>query len=263
LREKSIGWINKKEKQFLKFHNFDSNFIDGKKLILILKKKLFTYLTKKNSEQEFCPVFNFNALNPKLNFCHKKPFGQKNIFTIERELLSFFGFPQYGIHGNGWTEYKNRIFFHFSIRSKNLNHFPGQYDNLFAGGQPQGISILKNLKKEAFEEVGLKINTKNLVRGSTVNYFHDFLGRIHSGIIFIYHLKIKKKNFVNIDGEVERFETIDAFEIYKLLESKKLKPNCIIPIADFFLRNMNDLFPKKGILEIERLLKNGRKIKSL
>ena len=102
-----------------------------------------------------------------------------------------------------------------------------------------------------------------MVRGSTVNYFHDFLGRIHSGIIFIYHLKIKKKNFVNIDGEVERFETIDAFEIYKLLESKKLKPNCIIPIADFFLRNMNDLFPKKGILEIGRLLKNGRKIKSL
>ena len=169
MREKSIGWINKKEKQFLKFHNFDSNFIDGKKLILILKKKLFTYLTKKNSEQEFCPVFNFNALNPKLNFCHIKPFGQKNIFTIERELLSFFGFPQYGIHGNGWTEYKNRIFLHFSIRSKNLNHFPGQYDNLFAGGQPQGISILKNLKKEAFEEVGLKINTKNLVRGSTLN----------------------------------------------------------------------------------------------
>ena len=62
MREKSIGWINKKEKQFLKFHNFDSNFIDGKKLILILKKKLFTYLTKKNSEQEFCHVFNFNAL---------------------------------------------------------------------------------------------------------------------------------------------------------------------------------------------------------
>ena len=64
---------------------------------------------------------------------------------------------------------------------------------------------------------------------------------------------------MNIDGEVERFETIDAFENYKLLESKKLKPNCIIPIA-YFLRNMNDLFPKKGILEIGRLLNNGRKL---
>ena len=66
-----------------------------------------------------------------------------------------------------------------------------------------------------------------------------------------------------MDGEVDSFISEDALEIHKLLESNTLKPNCIIPIADFFLRNMNDLFPKKGILEIERLLKNGRKIKSL
>ena len=58
---------------------------------------------------------------------------------------------------------------------------------------------------------------------------------------------------------MESFISEDAFEIYKLLESKTLKPNCIIPIADFFLRNMNDLFPKKGILELEKLLKNEQR----
>ena len=170
------------------------------------------------------------------------------------------GLPQYGIHGNAWSLKKNRVIFHFAKRSKKLDDFPGYFDNLFAGGQPVGISILDNLKKEAFEEAGIqKILKKNLVKGSTVNYFHEYQDKIHSGIIFNYHLKIENNNFSNMDGEVDSFISEDALEIHKLLESNTLKPNCIIPIADFFLRNMNDLFCKKGILELEKLLGNDQR----
>ena len=49
-------------------------------------------------------------------------------------------------------------------------------------------------------------------------------------------------------------------ELYEILEKKLLKPNCIIPIADFFLRNMRDFFPNKGILELEKLLNYNDKI---
>ena len=97
------------------------------------------------------------------------------------------------------------------------------------------------------------------MKGTTVNYFHEYQDKIHSGIIFNYHLKIDYINFNNVDGEVESFFSEDAFQIYKLLESKTLKPNCIIPIADFFLRNMSDLFSKKGILEIKKLLRNDQR----
>ena len=62
-----------------------------------------------------------------------------------------------------------------------------------------------------------------------------------------------------MDGEFDSFISEDALEIHKLLESKTLKTNCIIPIADFFLRNMNDLFCKKGILELEKLLGNDQR----
>ena len=118
-----------------------------------------------------------------------------------------------------------------------------------------GISILDNLKKEAFEEAGIKkILKKNLVKGTTVNYFHEHQDKIHSGIIFNYHLKIENNNFCNMDGEVDSFISLMLLKYINLLESNTLKPNCIIPIADFFLRNMNDLFSKKGILEIKELL---------
>ncbi len=239
--------------------SLDTDLIDGQNLFDKLKKKS-EFANIKIENNEICPVFNFNSLKPKLDFCHKKPFGIKNIFEIDRQLLSILGLPQYGIHGNAWSIKKNRVIFHFAKRSSNLDDFPGYYDNLFAGGQPLGISILDNLKKEAYEEAGIKkIIKKNLTKGSTINYFHEYQDKIHSGIIFNYHLKIDNSNFCNMDGEVESFISVDALEIYKLLESNTLKPNCIIPIADFFLRNMSDLFSKKGILELKKLLGNEQK----
>ena len=99
-------------------------------------KKKSEFANIKIENNEICPVFNFNSLEPKLDFCHKKPFGIKNIFEIDRKLLSILGLPQYGIHGNAWSVKKNRVIFHFAKRSPNLDDFPGYYDNLFAGGQP-------------------------------------------------------------------------------------------------------------------------------
>ena len=57
------------------------------------------------------------------------------------------------------------MIFHFAKRSKKLDDFPGYFDNLFAGGQPVGISILDNLKKEAFEEAGIQKILKKSCKG--------------------------------------------------------------------------------------------------
>ena len=59
-----------------------------------------------------------------------------------------------------------------------------------------------------------------------------------------------------MDGEVESFYCISVDKLFTLLEKKKLKPNAIISIADFFLRNLSEYFPKTGILEIKNILKN-------
>ena len=130
------------------------------------------------------------------------------------------------------------------------------YDNIFAGGQPSKISIENNLKKEALEEAGLKILKKKLTIGNTISYCHDHKDQIHSGTIFIYDYNIDKDvKLKNLDGEVEGFEQITVNNLYKILEKKLLKPNCIIPIADFFLRKMRDFFPEKGIVELKKILK--------
>ena len=221
------------------------------------KKKKKRINGKVINNKETCPIFNKNSSTPKLKFDHQKPFGTKKLFAIDRNLLSCFGFPQYGVHLNGWSFKNKNYYLHLAKRSEKLYDFPGLYDNLVAGGQPLGLSIYKNLRKEAYEEAGLiKIKIKNLIKSKTINYFHEHKNKVHSGIIFIYHLKINDEKFTNIDGEVENFESINAMNIYKLLELKLLKPNCIIPIADFFLTFMSDLFPKKAILELRNLFES-------
>jgi len=176
---------------------------------------------------------------------------------VERSLLSFFGFPAYGVHCNAWSKKNNSTFIHIAKRSKKIKKFPGLLDNLVAGGQPSNISIIDNLKKEGFEEAGLiKSCFKNLKKGSTIHYCHNEEKKINSAIIFVYNLEINKDFvFKNMDGEVESFFYIEINEIYKILENKQLKPNCIIPLADFFVRKLKNEFSKNGINEIERILK--------
>ena len=61
--------------------------------------------------------------------------------------------------------------------------------------------------------------------------------------------------FKNMDGEVEDFVSIEIDNLYQILEQKKLKPNCIIPIIDFFILKKSDFISKKAMLEITKLMK--------
>ena len=59
--------------------------------------------------------------------------------------------------------------------------------------------------------------------------------------------------FRNQDGEVESFLSIEIDNIYKILEKNLLKPNCVIPLIDFFILKEGDFVSKSVIVEIKRL----------
>ena len=82
--------------------SLNTKLIEGKQLFSKLKKNT-EFANIRIDNDEICPVFKFNSLKPKLDFCHEKPFGIGNIFEIDRKLLSILGLPQYGIHGNAWS----------------------------------------------------------------------------------------------------------------------------------------------------------------
>ena len=214
-------------------------------------------------ELEYCPIFDFESLKPKLKFDHKKKFCNGKKFVIERKFLSKFGFPAYGVHCNVWSKFKNSTIIHLAKRSSKLNNFPGLYDNLIAGGQPIDLSIRNNLYKEAFEEAGLsKEQTFRAKKSNTVHYQHNESTNFNSAIIFNYHLeKYVDMKFSNQDGEVESFFSIELANLYKILETNSLKANCVIPLIDFFILKESDFIPKSVIVEIKKLFnKNERKL---
>ena len=204
---------------------------------------------------EYCPIFNFESLKPKLKFDHKNKFCNGRKFIIERKFLSKFGFPAYGVHCNVWSKFKNSTIIHLAKRSVKLNSFPGLYDNLIAGGQPIDLSIKNNFYKEAFEEAGLnQKQASNAKKSNTVHYKHNENTNFNSAIIFNYHLeKSDDMKFSNQDGEVESFLSIEIEKLYEILEKNFLKPNCVIPLIDFFILKESDFVPKNVIVEIKRL----------
>ena len=214
-------------------------------------------------EIEYCPIFDYESLKPKLKFDHKKKFCSGKRFIIARKFLSKFGLPAYGVHCNVWSRFKNSTIIHLAKRSHKLDKFPSLYDNLIAGGQPIELSIEQNFYKEAFEEAGL--NQKQVSRAkksSTVHYQHNEKTNFNSAIIFNYHLeKCVDMKFSNQDGEVDSFFSIELANLYKILETNSLKANCVIPLIDFFILKESDFIPKSVIVEIKKLFnKNERKL---
>ena len=107
-------------------------------------------------------------------FSEKSNFSENNILIVKRKLLSLLGLPAYGIHCNIWQKHKDKFIIYFAKDLKSYN-FPGYSDNPVAGGQPVNISISENLKKEAYEEAGIKkIYLKNIKKGNVVSYFHNY-----------------------------------------------------------------------------------------
>lgn len=225
----------------------DKNFI----------KKIFpeTYFSKNNTI-EYCSVFKSPALKPKkVNQLDK--FSRTEIFNVPRNSLSLFGFPAYGVHCNGW-DFKDKTYHMIlSKRSDFVRSFPGLYDNLVGGGQPNNLSFFKNILKESFEEAGLKKgNIKTSYFTGIRSYFPVFKKEFRPSVIAIYDIRVRNMKILqNNDGEISEFKKFKIAEIISLLENNLLKPNSVIPITDFLIRKNKTFFCETTLKEIIKYLK--------
>ena len=248
IKEKKVGWINNKNQELLSKNSFLFAHREQNTLEIELSEaelffqKIYTELVNKNlvktDVKEKCPVFETNSLEPLTNFDYNRKFGEKKMFDVQRSILGFFGLPAYGVHLNGWKVKKKEIFFLLAKRSKKIIKFPGLYDNLVGGGVTSNLSIEENLAKEAYEEAGIiQSRIKRAKPRSAISYIHTNQRFFSPSVIFTYDLElIDEEEFKNTDGEIESFEYFGTNEVFELAEKKLIKPNCFIPIIDFFVR---------------------------
>jgi len=162
-----------------------------------------------------------------------------SMMLIERAAVAFLGVRGYGIHVNGLVQKSDGIYVWVGVRSKSKPFWPGMLDQVVAGGQPEGISPMQNLIKEAAEEAAIPKAIAETATAQGELYYCTATSRgIHNDGIFVYDLWLDE-DFTpyNTDGEVESFQLLPIQEVAQIVEnSSQFKENCNLVNIDLLLR---------------------------
>ena len=178
-------------------------------------------------------------------------FGEEPFFYMERAAVAYFGVRSYGVHINGLVKKSDGVYIWIARRTKDKPFWPGKLDQIVAGGQPAGISLMENVIKESAEEANIPEHLavqselvseihylgKNTLRKSPKDSVNNKLG-MNSDTLFNYDLWLPE-NFIpeNKDGEVDEFMLMSLDEMAHLTDTTdQFKNNCNLVNIDLLLR---------------------------
>ncbi|MEH6455848.1 MAG: DUF4743 domain-containing protein [Cocleimonas sp.] len=178
-------------------------------------------------------------------------FGEEPFFHMERAAVAYFGVRAYGVHVNGLVKKSDGIYIWVARRTKDKPFWPGKLDQIVAGGQSAGISLMDNVIKESAEEANIPENLaaqaelvseihylgKTTLKKSPKDSVNNRLG-MNSDTLFNYDLWLPE-GFVpeNTDGEVDEFMLMSLEQMAKLTDTTdEFKNNCNLVNIDLLLR---------------------------
>ncbi len=173
-------------------------------------------------------------------------YGVKNRWTdpalavVDRGATSALGLRSYGVHINGWVADRQEPDLWIGTRAMTASVDPGKLDNMVAGGQPYGLSLMENVMKEAAEEADIApaLASKAMPVGA-ISYVMGTPMGIRPDVLFCFDLALPE-TFVprNTDGETSAFQRMKAREAGDIVAtSDRFKFNCNLVVAHFLLRH--------------------------
>lgn len=186
-------------------------------------------------------------------------FGADPAFLVERAAYPLLGCKGYGVHCNGFVM-DDGIKLWVARRAKTKQTWPGLLDHLVAGHQPFDLSPLDNVVKEAGEEAGIEPDlARNAAPVGAVSYRGlDEQGRLKDDVLFCFDLELPPTFVpVAVDGEVDEFMLWDLDQVLDNILDGRFKPNVVIVIVDFLMRQGALLPHMAGYLDLLRALRQG------
>lgn len=168
-------------------------------------------------------------------------FGAAELLRIDRGVVAFFGVRAYGLHVNGYVRDGDGGYsLWIGKRAADKAVAPGKLDNMIAGGQPAGLSLADNLRKEAKEEADLADRLIDRCRpaGALTYCFENDKG-LKPDTLFIYDLELPPDVIPrNTDGEIEDFRLMPVAEAAERVRSgDDFKFNVNLVVTDFLIRH--------------------------
>lgn len=166
--------------------------------------------------------------------------GDAPLLTVDRGVASVFGVRAWGVHVNGFVDGPDGLKLWIGHRAPDRPVCPGKLDNMIAGGQPYALSLTENLVKEAAEEAGVPRAIALCARPvGAISYCLEDEWGLKPDTMFTFDLEVPADfTPANADGEVARFELMDAAEAGRLVrDTDRFKYNVNLVITDFLIRH--------------------------
>jgi isopentenyldiphosphate isomerase len=167
-------------------------------------------------------------------------FSAAPLMQIERAAANPLGVPTFGVHMNGFVRRDDGIHMWIPRRSRSKPTYPGRLDNMVAGGQPIGASLLDNLIKECAEEANIPAGlARRAVPVGLISYCAEVPEGLQPDVEFCFDLELPE-DFVpsNTDGEVETFQLLPIAQVAELVrDTREFKPNCALVVIHFLMRH--------------------------
>jgi 8-oxo-dGTP pyrophosphatase MutT (NUDIX family) len=168
--------------------------------------------------------------------------GEKPLMQVDRAAVGLLGIKAFGIHVNGMVlkEREQDLLLWIGKRAADKAVEPGKYDNMVAGGQPAGLTLLENLEKESAEEAGLDpALVKRAQPVSLVTYCMEDGRGLKRDTLFVYDMLVPEEVEPRAaDGEMEHFVLMRRGMILNLLrEGFSFKFNVALVLIDFLVRH--------------------------
>jgi len=167
-------------------------------------------------------------------------FGASPIFTIERAACPMLGIRSWGFHLNGYVRKPDGLHMWIATRAKDKPTYPGLLDNMVAGGQPEGLTLVENVVKECAEEAGMSADmARQAIPVGAITYMHETREGLKPDEMFCYDLELPEDYTPTpVDGEVERFDLLPIEDVMAIVrDTDQFKFNCAAVLIHFFIRH--------------------------
>ena len=169
-----------------------------------------------------------------------RSWGSAPMMTMERGAVPQFGMRAYGVHMNGIVARADGLHVWVARRSMSKQTYPGELDNMVAGGQPHGLGITENLIKECAEEAGIGRQLAGAARPvGLLAYICEQPDGLRDDIAYCYDL-VLPEDFRprNQDGEVEEFQLWPIEHAVAVVrDTDDFKFNSALVMIDLFVRH--------------------------
>lgn len=161
--------------------------------------------------------------------------------TMERAAARFWGTLTLGAHANGYVADAAGRPTHLWIAQRSFTKAtdPGKHDNLIGGGVPEGQSPLEALRREAWEEAGVRPDVVQAARaGSVLRLLRDIPEGLQHEWLYAYDLPLPAGlQPRNQDGEVASFACLPVADALALAAGDTMTVDAALVTLDFALRH--------------------------